>query len=257
MKKYDKFIVGSDQVWNPRFNRLNEFDLAMFAEEEKRISFSASFGISELPEQYKEVSTQEFKKFKHLSVRENAGKDIIEELTGRTDVEVLVDPTMLLTAEEWSKLAKRPKQLKTDKYILNYFLGELSEQRKNEIERIAKENDCEIINILDKNSIFYETGPSEFLYLEQNAFLICTDSFHSSVFSILFNRPFIVFNREDINKSMNSRIDTLINTFKLTNRNYEGKITSDNLNHDYSEAFKILDIKRIEAKEYLRNALGE
>ena len=71
-----------------------------------------------------------------------------------------------------------PKQLKNDKYILNYFLGELSEQRKNEIERIAKENDCEIINILDKNGPYYETGPSEFLYLEQNAFLICTDSFH-------------------------------------------------------------------------------
>ena len=164
---------------------------------------------------------------------------------------------MLLTNDEWSKLAKRPKQLTTDKYILNYFLGELSEQRKSEIERIARENDCEIINILDKNGPFYETGPSEFLYLEQNAFLICTDSFHSSVFSILFNRPFIVFNREDINKSMNSRIDTLINTFKLTNRNYEGRITEDNLNHDYSEAFKILDMKRMEAKEYLRNALGE
>lgn len=56
---------------------------------------------------------------------------------------------------------------------------------------------------------------------------------------------------------MNSRIDTLINTFKLTNRNYEGKITLDNLNHDYSEAFKILDIKRTEAKEYLHNVLRD
>lgn len=72
---------------------------------------------------------------------------------------------MLLTSEEWSKLARRRKQLKTDKYILNYFLDELSEQRKNEIKRISKENDCEIINILDKNGSFYENGPSEFLYL--------------------------------------------------------------------------------------------
>ena len=56
---------------------------------------------------------------------------------------------------------------------------------------------------------------------------------------------------------MNSRIDTLINTFKLTNRNYDGKITLDNLNHDYSEAFKILDNKRMEAIEYLRKALDE
>jgi tRNA threonylcarbamoyl adenosine modification protein YeaZ len=254
---YDYYVVGSDQVWNPHHGKLKDLDLLVGIPDSKRISYAASIGIDELPESVKDKAKEEWLKFKAISVREDKGKEIIEELTGRNDVQVNLDPTMLLTSEEWSKLAKRPKQLKTDKYILNYFLGELSEQRKNEIERIAKENDCEIINILDKNGEFYETGPSEFLYLEQNAFLICTDSFHSSVFSILFNRPFIVFNREDINKSMNSRIDTLINTFKLTNRNYEGKITADNLNHDYSEAFKILDSKRMEAKEYLRNALGE
>ena len=254
---YDYYVVGSDQVWNPHHGKLKDLDLLVGIDDSKRISYAASIGIDELPESVKEKSKNEWLKFKAISVREDKGKEIIEELTGRKDVQVNLDPTMLLTSEEWSKLAKRPKQLKTDKYILNYFLGELSEQRKNEIERIAKENDCEIINILDKNGEFYETGPSEFLYLEQNAFLICTDSFHSSVFSILFNRPFIVFNREDINKSMNSRIDTLINTFKLTNRNYDGKITSDNLNHDYSEAFKILDSKRMEAIEYLRKALDE
>lgn len=254
---YDYYVVGSDQVWNPHHGKLKDLDLLVGIDNDKRISYAASIGIDELPEEVKEKAKEEWLKFKAISVREDKGKEIIEKLTGRNDVEVSLDPTMLLSSEEWSKLAKKPKQLKIDKYILNYFLGELSAERKSEIERIAKENDCEIINILDKNGPYYETGPSEFLYLEQNAFFICTDSFHSSVFSILFDRPFIVFNREDINKSMNSRIDTLINTFKLTNRNYEGKITEDNLNHDYSEAFKILDSKRMEAKEYLRNALGE
>ena len=254
---YDYYVVGSDQVWNPHHGKLKDLDLLVGIDNNKRISYAASIGIDELPDNVKNKAKEEWLKFKAISVREDKGKEIIEELTGRSDVLVNLDPTMLLSSEEWSKLAKRPKQLKTDKYILNYFLGELSEQRRNEIERIAKENDCEIINILDKNGEFYETGPSEFLYLEQNAFLICTDSFHSSVFSILFNRPFIVFNREDINKSMNSRIDTLINTFKLTNRNYEGKITEANLNHDYSEAFKILDIKRKEAIDYLKNSLRD
>ena len=110
--------------------------------------------------------------------------------------------------------------------------------------RIAKENGCEVINVLDKNSPFYQTGPSEFLYLEKNAFLICTDSFHSSVFSILFNRPFIVFNREDINKSMNSRIDTLINKFELKNRQFENRITKENLHQDYTKAYEILEKER-------------
>lgn len=254
---YDYYVVGSDQVWNPHHSKLKDLDLLVGIDSNKRISYAASIGIDELPDTVKEKAKNEWLKFKAISVREDKGKEIIEELTGRNDVLVNLDPTMLLTSDEWSKLAKRPKQLKRDKYILNYFLGELSEQRKSEIERIAKENDCEIINILDKNGEFYETGPSEFLYLEQNAFLICTDSFHSSVFSILFNRPFIVFNREDINKSMNSRIDTLINTFKLTNRNYEGKITEDNLSHDYSEAFRILDMKRMEAIHYLKESLRD
>ena len=222
-------MYGSDQVWNPKFDRLSDVDLLSFATPEQRISFSASFGISELPENSKEKAKRELEKFKAISVREDRGKEIVEELTERKDVQVLVDPTMLLTSEEWDKVAKKPEQLKTDKYILNYFLGEISEKRKKEIERIAKENNCEIINILDKNSPFYQTGPSEFLYLEKNAFLICTDSFHSSVFAILYNRPFVVFDREDSNVKMNSRLDTLLKKFKLENRWYKDKITEEQL----------------------------
>ena len=193
-----KFIVGSDQVWNPNFGRFRDVDLLTFANPEQKIAFSASFGVNELPENLKEYARRNLETFKAISVREDAGKKIVEELTGRTDVEVLVDPTMLLTAQEWDKVSKRPEQLddlKSEKYILNYFLGELPEVWKLEIERIAKENNCEIINILDKQSPFYQTGPSEFIYLEKNAFMVCTDSFHSSVFSIIYDTPFVVFDK--------------------------------------------------------------
>ena len=254
-KKYNYFVTGSDQVWNPTFGRLRDVDLLNFAKPEQRIAFSASFGISELPEKCKEKAKRELEKFKAISVREDRGKEIIEELTGRKDVQVLVDPTMLLTSEEWDKVAKKPEQLKTDKYILNYFLGELSQKRRKEIERIAKENNCEIINILDKNSPFYQTGPSEFLYLEKNAFLICTDSFHSCVFAILYNRPFVVFDREDKMVKMNSRIDTLLNKFVLQDRWYKNKITNEQLKVNYGESYKILEEERKKAKEFLENAI--
>lgn len=252
---YDYYVVGSDQVWNPHHGRLRDLDFLYCIEPSKRISYAASIGVDEIPDNLKEKSQKEFSKFKAISVREEKGKEIIENLTGRSDIEVNLDPTMLLTSEDWSKLAKKPKQLKTDKYILNYFLGELSISRKKEIERIAKENDCEIINILDEKSPFYENGPSEFLYLEQNAFLICTDSFHSSVFAILFNRPFVVFDREDSQVSMNSRIDTLLNTLKLENRTYQNKITESNLKHDYTKVYEILNEKRVVADNYLNKAL--
>ena len=255
-KKYDLFITGSDQVWNHTFGRMSDIDFLTFAPKEKRTSFSASFGISEVPNDMKEYYKKNLLGLNNLSVREEAGKKIIEDLTGRTDVEVLVDPTMLLTAEEWDKVSKKPKQLKTDKYILNYFLGELSESRKKEIDKIAKENGCEVINILDKNSPFYQTGPSEFLYLEKNAFLICTDSFHSCVFAILYNRPFIVFEREQKDLvSMNSRIDTLLSKFKLEDRRYKGKIEKEDLPHNYDEAYKILEKEREKSNNFLKKAL--
>ena len=253
--KYDCFITGSDQVWNPNFGRMSDIDFLTFAPKEKRNSFSASFGISEIPLEMKEYYKERLEGINNISVREEAGKKIVEELTGRKDAQVLVDPTMLLTAEEWDKVSKKPKQLKTDKYILNYFLGELSETRKKEIDRIAKENNCKVINILDKNSPFYQTGPSEFLYLEKNAFLICTDSFHSSVFAILYNRPFVVFEREDKLVNMNSRIETLINKFNLQNRKFTGKITEENLQHDYKEAYEILEKERQKSNEFLKKAL--
>ena len=256
LKEYDYFITGSDQVWNPNFGRLRDVDLLEFTDSKKRISFAASFGISNLPKQYNNKLEKALKNYKAISVREDAGKKIIEDVVGRKDVEVLVDPTMLLTSDEWDKVAKKPEQLKTDRYILNYFLGELSEKRKEEIDRIAKENNCKVINILDQTSPFYCTGPSEFLYLEKNAFLVCTDSFHSCVFATLYNRPFIIFNREDNNVSMNSRVETLINKFNLKNREYNGKeITKENLNHDYTEAYKILDEERKKSIKFLRKAL--
>lgn len=255
--KFDYFITGSDQVWNPCFFRLSDVDFLCFADPKKRIAFSASFGISEIPENLKDYCKKNLLKMKYISVREEKGKEIIQKLTERKDVEVLVDPTMLLTSKDWDNVTKKPKQLKTDKYILNYFLGEISDKRKREIYRIAEENNCKVINILDKNSPFYQTGPSEFLYLEKNAFLICTDSFHSCVFAILYNRPFIVFDREDKNISMNSRIETLLNKFELQDRKFNGKISKENLEWNYESTYKILEDEKVKADKFLKTVLEE
>lgn len=253
------FIVGSDQVWNPKFGRLSEADLLTFVNNGQKISFSASFGISELPEDKKEFTRRNLEKFKAISVREDAGKDIVEDLTGRKDIEILVDPTMLLSANEWDRVSKKPKKLKKEqKYILNYFLGEYLPEWKNQIEKIAKENNCEIINLLSKDDSFYISGPSEYLYLEKNAFLVCTDSFHSSVFSIIFDTPFIVFDRSQKGiEPMNSRIDTLLKRFNLENRRFNGKIHNDILYCDYSKAKKILEKEKQKSFNFLKRALDE
>lgn len=259
----DKFLVGSDQVWHPSCGLTDSTLLKYINDNNKKVSFSASFGIGEIPESMKDKYASLLGKFNKISVREDAGKNIVEELTGRNDITVVIDPTMLLESSEWDKVSEKPKQIEKlcpngEKYILNYFLGKLPTERKEEIERISKENNCKIINILDENDPFYVCCPSEFLWLEKNAFLICTDSFHSSVFAILYKRPFVVFNREDGQRgksNMNSRLETLLLKFRLEDRYYNGKITEDLLNCDFSHVDTILEKERRKAEDFLKNAL--
>lgn len=257
IKKYSYLVYGSDQIWNPSCFGDSDLFLGYMGDNITNIAYSASFGVSSLPKHLIKKYSNGLLNFKYISVREDDGEKIVKEYTKRKDVKVLVDPTMLLTTNEWDVLSKKPDKLKTNKYILNYFLGNLSGEGKSEIERIALENNCEIINLMDKRDKLYVSGPSEFLYLEKNAFLICTDSFHSCVFAILFNRPFIVFERKQEGlENMNSRIDTLLNKFKLKNRKFEGKITKENLDHNYSEAYKILEVERKKSDKFLRKALN-
>lgn len=254
---YDFFVVGSDQVWKPFYQRLSDVDLLNFADDNQKISISASFGISKLPNEYKEKTRNALSTFKAISVREDTGKKIIEELTNRKDIEVIVDPTMLIPDSKWKNVEKKPGCLKNEKFILNYFLGDLSESRRKVIEQFAKENGCDVINILDKKSEFYKTGPAEFLYLERNAFLICTDSFHSSVFAILNKVPFIVFEREDNKANMSSRLDTLLRKFNLESQKYKGGEIEKYYNIEFENSDKILEFEKNKAIVFFNKALNE
>ena len=254
--KYDYFIVGSDQVWNPNFGVKGDLTFLEFSTK-PRIAFSASFGVKNIPEEIKEKYKKGIKALSYVSVREEEGKKIIKNLTNRDDVEVLIDPTMMLDKEKWQKISKKPNNLGNEKYILNYFLGNLSCERKNKINELAKKYGYRVINILDENDPFYNSGPSEFIYLEEHAELICTDSFHSCVFGIILNTPFIVFEREDKEEKMNSRIETLLAKFNLEERMYNGQLNESHLICDYSNTYKILKNERNKAEEFLKKSLGE
>jgi len=162
----------------------------------------------------------------------------------------------MIENEKWEKIMKKPSNLKSDKYILKSFLGQVSEEAWQEITRVAKENECEIIDISDESSPYYDVGPAEFLYLEKNAFLVVTDSFHSCVFSILFSTPFVVFERIDNNlKNMYSRIETLLHKFEIEDRKFDKKITPSILCNNYSKAHSILVNERIKVTNFLDSAL--
>ena len=209
-------------MWNPDFRFASPFDFLTFAPQKKRIALSPSFGVSKIPNQYTAQYTTWLNEMHALSVREEAGAKIIKELTGR-DADVLVDPTMLLSKEEWLNIA-RPSAGKPSKtYLLTYLLGEVGVERKKWISNLSKKYDLEVINLLDtKNEPIYITDPSEFIDFIHSASIVCTDSFHGVIFSIIMETPFIVFDREERKQSkMGSRIETLLKKMQFENRYYK------------------------------------
>lgn len=253
---YDFFVVGSDQVWNPDFAGYGFYFLDFVKDNKKKISFSASVGVTDISKEYAKKMQLNLSTFNAISVREQQANDLITSLTKRNDIITLVDPTMMIEPEEWSELAQKPENFKKEKFILNYFLGEQSSERRKIISDFAEIMGYKIIDILDKNDSFYASGPAEFLWLEKNAELICTDSFHSSVFGILFNTPFLVFDREDDSKSMSSRLDNLLELFDLNDRKFtENELTEKCLNIDYSKAHARLLLEQKRGVDFLINAI--
>ena len=257
----DYVCIGSDQIWNYNFRRIfSRKAFADFMPKVKKMAFSASIGVSNAPdkdtEDYK-IFAENLNELKAISVREEAAKDIIKEISGRDDVKVVLDPTMIVTREDWEKVIKRPKQLKTDNYIVKCFLGTVEPEKEAAIQKFAKENGCEVIDVMSEDSEYFGIGPAEFVYLEKNAKLVATDSFHSSVFAIIFDTPFVVFQRSDNKlKSMHSRIETLLGTFKLEHRIFENEITDDMFRQEDNEvAQKILAEKRKDAMDYFKTVL--
>jgi len=239
--KYDYFVTGSDQVWNPAFRYGSSIDFLTFAPPSKRIAYAPSFGVSEIPIEYVDKYKLWLSQMSNLSVRENAGANIIKDLTGR-DTPVLVDPTLMLTKEKWISVSKAASNKPTKNYLLTYFLGGVSEKNKNIIKEISKKNDLQIVNLADMNEAdTFVQGPSEFIDYINSASLFFTDSFHGVVFSILMETPFIVFDRRGHEPSMNSRIDTILSTFQLNSRLFK------NINFDSNEEIFEVDFFHVES----------
>ena len=250
-EEYNTLIVGSDQIWNTTFKWLSINAFLPF-KHPKKIAFSASFGVDSIP--YDQTIADCLNDFKALSVREEAGAKIIKDLTGR-DATVLVDPTMLLTKDEWRKVSKKPRGAK-EGYILTYFLSPKCDEAKTKLEEIKE--DKEVYELLNPNDKIAGTaGPSEFLWLFEHADLILTDSFHACVFSFLFNKPFIVYDRNWNEGNMNSRLETLLSKFSLERKYANSGLPNDIWEHDYTEGYKQLEIERKKAIDFLKKALED
>lgn len=254
--EYDYFVVGSDQVWNPYFSVLEDCFLT-FAPQEKRIAYAASISCPSIPIDKKSLYKEGFASMAHISMREQQGADMVKEFSGR-DVPVVVDPTLLLTPDDWRKVSRQPAWYHGEEYILTYFLG----KRPEVIARLEQETGLKVVNLLDEDVYeHYVTGPDEFLWAIEHAKLVYTDSFHGTVFSILFRTPFVVCNRvgDEVTEKMGSRIDTLLGLFGLEARRgtkANGYAIENPLAEpDWSNVDAVLAWERKRSADFLKMAL--
>lgn len=217
---YSAYIVGSDQVWNDKITGFDKnFFLDFVKENSKKCSYAASFGISHIEQEKEEEYKRLIGAFNHLLVREKRGSELIKKLVDR-ESKIVLDPTLLISKEEWLKLADS-KKIK-GKYILVYQMG-VSSTMIRFVKKLAKEKGCKIIVIpFPLGSAMGGTwkvscGPEEWLALFRDAEYIVTDSFHGTVFSIKFNKQFFT-EVSPMVKQLSSRIDTMLNIVGLKER---------------------------------------
>ena len=252
--EYDLFFAGSDQIWNYRFPGTKYDDYFLrFTEDEKKAAICGSFGVESIPEEWRKTYIDGLSSFAHISVREDAGAKIVKDLTGR-EAPVLVDPVMLLSREEWLKVARKPRVDTFRPYILKYYLGNEAEEER--IDRWAKENSYEVYELLnDQIPELYSAGPGEFISLIANASLVASDSFHCIAFSIIFKKPFVVYARRGAEKYMTSRLDTLLGKFGFEHRWKHLLKPEEYLECDHSHTDEIMVAEQEKSYQYIQRVL--
>lgn len=252
---YDCFITGSDQVWNPHFIKSHGPYFLDWALEHQRIALAPSFGVDEIPAHFVESYTRWLNGFPALSVREDAGADLIHRFTGR-HAQVLIDPTLALGCDQWRAQASGSLQ-PSSPYLLTYFLGQMSEDRWALIDQFCRTHELRLVPLSDPtHPEFYSAGPAEFLDLIDHAACVFTDSFHGSAFSLILETPLVIFDREASTVSMSSRLETFARTFGLAHRVYPQCGLDQCLSMDYKDATELLQVKRREFHEYLDRELA-
>lgn len=263
---YDIFIVGSDQTWSPYMNRNNSNInfLEFVNEQNKKRSYAPSIGTTSISKEYLLFLTQKLSSFKFLSCRERSNCNLLKEVL-RNDVKYVLDPTLLLSASEWDKIASSTL-VPQKKYILAYILGE-KKCISDFAEKLAKEKCLQLYYIvtrpcyLKKQNSIIGVSPADFIGLIRNASYVVTDSFHGSVFSINYGVNFYSFGKRESNKEEvvndNDRILEFLGELELKNRFHEDNNFSFEEDIDYHSVQIILDKLRMKSKKYLQQILEE
>ncbi|PHR11336.1 MAG: polysaccharide pyruvyl transferase [Sphingopyxis sp.] len=257
--KYDILVVGSDQVWNPEIvGELDEIYFLAFGEKKCKISLSSSYGSYKFKEHERDIVKSKLKAFSSISVREESSSNELQELLGITNIKTTLDPTLMLTANDWCQIIE-PSIPKT-KYILVYLLGN-DVLLGNSVKIIQDILGFKVITINQDPYINFKSdehvknaGPLEFIEFFKNASFVVTNSFHGTAFSVNFNKEFITLPPH----SGANRIINLLRNLKLERRYLE---STDKISETissrikYNEANIALEELRTESADYIKEAI--
>lgn len=267
-KQYGLVLVGSDQVWTPLGLYSKFYNLLFVDDSVPRMSYASSFGVSKIPWWQKKATAKYLNRIDALSVRELKAKELVDALSDKK-AKVVVDPTLLRTKSQWEQeFSDVPNKVEGD-YIFCYLLGKRDETRE-EINKLAKSTGLKIVamrhtdEFITSDEYFgdiapYDVTPIDFIQLVSKAKYVCTDSFHCSVFSIIFQRQFLTFYRfaSTDGNSRNSRIDSLLSLMGLNSRLFlKGDIVQQmQACIDYVPVENKLDILRNDSLKFLKAGL--
>lgn len=262
---YTHLIAGSDQVWNTHAKDFDDCYMLSFANKENKIAYAVSLGATDLTLE-PEVKTYKtlINEFEFISVREQNAQTWVQSLYNKGNVDICVDPTLLLESKEWMPLVGK-REVK-EKYIFWYAMTYKKDVLKI-VKSISKKLNMPVYIIdakewsrrglfLHNIKLAHAGGPSSFLSLIYNAEIVLTSSFHGTIFSYMFKKKFWYININD-KPTKDDRASFLLKQLGLTDRYVTKKeIESMNLMEDISfsddaEIFKDIDV----SKQFLENAL--
>lgn len=251
----DVFISGSDQVWNYKDPKLDRFLLDFVPDNKCKVSYAASMGNSDLPEEKKAIYSKALQRFDAISVREQEARELLQPLTGKT-VNVHCDPAFLLSAEQWRAIEKPVKGLVPGSYILCYMLH-LPAWFNDWAKKLKEETGLPIVFVglngyrpVTHDKYVRNAGPGEFLWLIDNAAMVVSSSFHGNVFSLIFGKKLI----STPDKNRPDRIHNLLRMFGENRRelyNPESRWIAETVD---GEAVELLaQAEREKSREHFKN----
>lgn len=267
---YDVYISGSDQIWNPDvFLYDTSYFLDFLPDTCKRISYASSFGKSSFNEKDKEKCGKLLAKYEWISVREDSGVSIVKELCGK-EAECVLDPTMLLTKNDWDIIADgAKKKAKNFKGILCYIMpgdSKVVSAIVKTAEVLHKETGLPIMYIGIKEYDVLKYGikncdifasPMDFVAYFKNAEYVVTNSFHGTAFSLIYCKKFYIPINDSLpkEKALHERVTSILKKTDAENAMF---LVSDMKRKeiDVEKIQKSLCLEREKSLRFLKDSLG-